>query len=766
LIIVVVLIAFGQAAGFAAAHQQRTEPPGKGGESESKTPASASGSKAAPSPRPQADYRLRAVRLADGEKLAIDGVLDESVWERAAVANNFTQSEPREGKPATEKTEARIAYDGETLYIGIIAYDSEVRRLLISELKKDFATSDSDVVQVVLDTFHDQRNGYEFATNPGGAKWDAQMTNEGRDVNANWDGVWHVKTHINHDSWIAEIAIPFRTLKFREGADQVWGINFLRRIRRKNEETYWAPIPRIFNSIHYVSRAGVLEGLDGIKPGSNVRIKPYVLGSMTDLSTTPSGLHRVYKGDGGIDAKWGITSGLTLDVTYNTDFSQVEADEQQVNLTRFSLFFPEKRDFFLEGSGIFRFGSLERMGPTISGIAGGGGRQGAVREDTVLFFSRRIGLSDAGEPIPLRGGVRLTGRAGPYELGLLDIQQDASPTTPSTNFLVGRVRRNILANSDVGALLINASERGGGFNRVYGADANFRFYRNLNLSAYLAKTASPSSKDKNVGGRVGLNWRNNFWDTRMSYTNIQPNFNDRVGFVPRVAMHKYSGFFGVHWRPASINRTVREIFPHFQVDYITDPSGRLETRYLDYHLPFTLQNSTFIEIGINPTYERLVKPFNIHPRVAVRPGSYNFNEYFFLMNSDRSKRVSFTTRLATGSFYDGYRQSYSGGVNLRANHRFNSSFTYTRNNIHLSAGDFNTDLFSTRAAYSFSTTVFLNALIQYNSTNRSWASNIRFNIIHRPLSDLYVVYNEQRDSITGQLINRALVVKFTYLLSF
>jgi hypothetical protein len=711
------------------------------------------------------EYRLRAARLQQQEKIVLDGLLNEPVWRRADVARDFVQTEPREGEPATEPTEARVAYDRETLYIGIIAYDSEMHRLVIPELRKDFTLSNSDVVQVVLDTFLDRRNGYEFATNPGGAKWDAQMANEGREVNADWDGIWYVRTQINERAWTVEMAIPFRTLKFREGDVQVWGINFMRRIRRKNEESYWAPIPRMFNSIHYVSRAGVLEGLEGIRPGTNVRIKPYVIGSMADLSTGGSPPHRLFRGDGGVDLKWGVTSGLTLDVTYNTDFSQVEADEQQINLTRFSLFFPEKRDFFLEGSGIFRFGPGEQGGGMAGGGGGMGGRLGAVRNDLILFFSRRIGLSESGEPIPLRAGVRVTGRAGPYEVGFLNIQQEALGLTPSTNFLVARVRRNVLANSDLGFMFMNVA-RPGTFNRVYGADANFRFFQNLNVHGYAAKTAAPGLRDDTTAWRVGMSWRNNFWDTRHSFTSIGENFKNDLGFAPRVGIRKMSDFLGLHWRPRALSRTVREIFPHWQIDSIMDPTGRLDTRLVDYHLPVTFQNGTFLEVGVNSTFERLTGPFQLHPTTAVPPGRYRFNEYFALLTSDRSRALSVNFRVGTGPFYDGYRQSYSSGATVRMGYRFNTSFTHTRNNVRLSTGRFQTDLLAVRAAYSFSTSIFLNALIQYNSVARTWSSNIRFNIIHRPLSDLFIVYNERRESGTGRLLDRALLVKFTYLFTF
>jgi len=291
------------------------------------------------------ERRIEAVRTA--APLTIDGALDEAVWREAPVAAGFLQNEPDEGEPATQETEVRVVYDEQALYLGIFAHDSSPGDIIVGDLKKDFDTARTDMFQVVLDTFHDERNAYMFAINPMGAKWDAQMVNDGRDTNINWDGLWSVRTRIVQDGWYAEVAIPFRTLRFQDADAQTWGINFMRRIRRRNEETYWMPIPRIYE-ITRVSMAGTLEGLRGVRPGSDLRLKPYMLTSGNTVGTRP------VDGDlqAGFDAKYGVTSSLTWDFTVNTDFSQVEADEQQVNLTRFSLFFPEKRDFFLENAGI------------------------------------------------------------------------------------------------------------------------------------------------------------------------------------------------------------------------------------------------------------------------------------------------------------------------------------------------------------------------------------------------------------------------------
>ena len=367
--------------------------------------------------------RLDAIRLA-GE-ITLDGALDEPSWSQAPMAHNFVQNDPREGMPATFDTEVRVLYDDDAMYFGVFAMDDQPSRIIANDLKKDFNTDQNDGFRIILDTFHDQRNGYQFATNPAGAKWDAQMVNEGRESNANWDGIWDVATRITETGWYAEIRIPFRTLRFSAADVQIWGMNFERKVRRLNEDSYWSPVPRIYD-IQRVSLAGTLEGMRGVRPGKDLRIKPYVLSSGSTIGGSAT------RGDfeGGFDVKYGVTTGLTWDFTVNTDFSQVEADEQQVNLTRFSLFFPEKRDFFLENSGIFQFGGATQGG---GGNNITSGRQNQS-QDMRLFFSRRIGLSDDGQAIPILGGTRLTGRQGVYSVGLLNIQQREEGPVPATNF--------------------------------------------------------------------------------------------------------------------------------------------------------------------------------------------------------------------------------------------------------------------------------------------------------------------------------------------
>jgi hypothetical protein len=697
------------------------------------------------------ERRLEAVKTE--EKITIDGRLDEASWGRAPVAANFIQNEPRPGEPASEQTEVRVLYDDDNIYFGFLMKDSRAEKLVINELDKDFTRTSADSVDVVLDTFRDERNGYWFSTNAAGAKYDAQMINEGRAVNDDWDGIWYVKTSRNSDSWIAEMAIPFKTLKFRNSDIQTWGINFHRKLRsdNRNEDSYWSPLPRIYG-IQRVSLAGTLENLEGIKPGANLKVTPYILGSL--LGTGQGAMEK--DGDVGFDAKYGISTGFTWDFTYNTDFSQVEADIQQINLTRFSLFFPEKRDFFLENSGIFQFG---------------GGGAFTMGGDMIFFFSRRIGLSDDGQAIPILAGTRLTGRAANWEIGLLNMQQEEFENTPATNFTVARVRRNILANSDVGFMMNNKETEGPHYNRVFGADANFRFGQSVTVNGYIAKSFSPlAGKDReNWASNLGFNYQDGTYTVDVAYTDIQQNFTDEMGFVPRTGIRKLWSYLSYDWRPESLRKWVRSLRPHSPLTLIKDPQGRTETREIGFHFGVDFQNGSVIEAGTNAAQEDIRRPFIISNAegVQVPIGLYKFRHYFIRGSSDESRKLYVSGRFEVGDFYGGYKHSYTAGAGYRVHYKLTASFNYAHNNISLPQADghFKTNLFAARLDYSFSTNVFLKALVQYNSDLRQWSSNVRFNIIHRPLSDLYIVYNEQRDQRTGSLLERSVIAKFTYLLA-
>ena len=709
------------------------------------------------------DRRLSAVRTAG--PMTIDGALDEPDWRRAPVASGFIQNDPREGEPASEETEVRVLYDADNLYVGVLARDRDPAAILTSELAKDFNRTSGDDFEIVLDTFHDGRNGYMFATNARGAKWDAQMINEGREINENWDALWQVRTRITEEGWYAEIAIPFRTLRFNGAPSQIWGVNFQRRVRRRNEDSFWAPLPRIYD-LTRVSLAGTLEGLEGVRPGNDIRVKPYVLGSSGSSRLTTIGTDA----DAGVDVKFGVTSGLTWDFTVNTDFSQVEADEQQVNLTRFSLFFPEKRDFFLENSGVFQFG--QGAGLLFTGGGTGGGFFPPRGQDAILFFSRRIGLSDSGESIPILGGTRLTGRVGDYSVGLLTIQQRGTSRSPAANVSAFRLRRNVLANSDIGVLVLNKDADGPSDNRVAGADANFRFFENLNLNAAAARTFSPPATVPAAGSeslaRGGASYRDNRWDLTAFYLRIGERFNDEMGFVPRLGIAKFESQYGMRFRPRAVSRWFREAFPHVGYMNISRLGGALQSRLVQAHLSLNFQDGSGGELGVDPATENLLEPFVINRRrgIAIPAGRYEFSDWFVTWRTNASAPLSFNGRAGVGEFYDGYKQSYLFGTAIRLAGRLNASITESRNQIRLRAGAYTTDLITARVEYGFSTTAFVNALVQYNTDAREWSSNVRFNIIHRPLSDLYLVFNERRDTATGSLIDRAVVAKMTYMVAF
>src|SRR6266850_1015901 len=707
------------------------------------------------------EKRLTAARATGSIRL--DGDLNESAWQDAPVANGFIQNDPREGTPATYDTEVRVLYSDDALYFGVWAKDDEPSKIIVSDLKKDYSTAGSDGFRIVLDTFHDGRNAYQFATNPAGAKWDSQMANEGRDNNANWDGIWDVKTRISETGWSAEIWIPFRTLKFGDADPQVWGLNFERKLRRLNEDSYWSPLPRIYDA-QRVSLAGTLEGMRGLRAGRNIRVKPYALTSGSRVTTRPTA------GDfqGGVDVKYGVTNGLVWDFTVNTDFSQVEADEQQVNLTRFNLFFPEKRDFFLENQGIFSFADDRNFG--------GGGNFGAGRtnqiQDMRLFFTRRIGLSDDGQALPILGGTRLSGRQGAYSVGALNIQQREDGGVPATNFTSLRLKRDVLANSDVGAVLLDKEVMGPAFNRVAGVDANFRF-GNLTMNGLAAKTFSPAGDVIGTGSdlttRANAEYRNRQWRFSGRYTTIGERFHDELGFIPRTGVNEMNVNVNRTLRPNWLPRTVRELMPHWVLVQSNRADGRgLDLRQQDFHFAINFANGSFLEPGANTNVEVIRTPFALNNSRGARivDGRYEFTEYFVTYRANDASRASMGVRYSIGKFYGGYKRGYAVGPTFRPNEKLNASLTMQLNDISLPTASYLSTLATSRLNYNFNTKVFVNALLQYNTDSHQLSSNIRFNIIHRPLSDFFFVYNEHRDEQTGLLQDRSLIAKMTYMVAF
>jgi uncharacterized protein DUF5916/cellulose/xylan binding protein with CBM9 domain len=694
--------------------------------------------------------------------ITLDGALDEAVWAVAEPAADFVQAEPHEGAPASEPTEVRIAFDADAIYIGVRCHDSSASAAIVNDIRKDFTPGEQDSFEVILDTFADRRNGFVFAINPVGAKSDAQIANEGRDVNTSWDAVWSVATKIAADGWSAEIRIPFKTLRFEAGEGRVWGVNFSRRIRRKNEIDYWSPVPRVYN-LYRAGLGGTLAGLPNAAQGRNLRIKPWI--SADD--TRPVGGSFEGGQHVGLDVKYGVTPSLTLDVTARPDFAQAEADEQQVNLTQFSLYYPEKREFFLENSGTFYFGDIPRESRL------GSNRFQAPEEEVLLFFSRRIGLTDAGDPIPIAGGARLTGRAGGYGLGMMTIETQSIDGQPSDNYTVLRARRDVIGTtSDIGGIFLSRqSTVSGDYNRVYGADANFRFHRALSINSFIAKSETPGVTSGEYAGKGSISWNANFLHTQYSFLTIGDNFRDDVGFIKRTGIRKHFADFGIRHRPERLRRFgIRELHPHTRYNIYTDQSNAKvsHTNHVAYAL--FLENGGNIEFAWNPRFERILTPFRIRPDQAFAPGGYGWNEYELLIESNHSAKASLSADLTAGGFWTGTQKVTKLGVVVRPSYHLSFDMALQRNDIDLPfpMHAFTTNLVTSRIGYAFNTRTFLDTLLQYNTDLHQFSANVRFDLIHRPLSDLFIVYNEQQltDQPTPVNAGRGLIVKYTHMLAF
>ena len=707
---------------------------------------------------PDGRRQIPAIRATG--PITIDGVLDEDVWRSATPATGFIQADPLEGQPATDATEVWLAYDDANLYIAAFCHDTDAASIVVNEIRKDFASRDQDIFEVLLDTFADRRNGFVFTTNSEGAKADTQIASEGRDVNTNWDAVWWVASKRRADGWTAEFRIPFKTLRFQPGDGHTWGINFSRKVRRKNELSYWSPVSRAF-SIYRASSDGDLTGLPALKPGRNLRVKPYLLGG-----TTRANGETAFDPDfaAGVDVKAGVTPSLTLDVTVNPDFAQAEADEQQVNLTQFSLFYPEKREFFLENNGIFYFGDIPRNSRSVA-------RFRPPEEDLLLFFSRRIGLNNAGEQIPLYGGARMTGRAGAYSLGLMTMQSKEEGALPATNYTVLRMRRDVFKSSDVGAIFLSREPSGEtkDFNRVAGFDANFRFIKYLSLNGFAARSDSAGETRDQDSGKASIGWEDSGKRLQASLMKIGDGFKDDIGFVRRVGVTRQ--FYDNAWFLRSRwmrEHGFRQLEPHARIWNYYNPAGELVTRQGHAGAQITWNTGTYFEYAWEPREEQIDKPFNIYPGVVIPVGKYQWRQHLALLDTDHSRKLSGTVRYTFGDFWSGTQQTAQISALFRPNYRlvFDMGLQISDISLQVPVAHFTTTLASLRTGYSFSTNMFLDALVQYRTDVDQFSANVRFNLIHRPLSDFFIVYNESQYTDTTQTAGRGLVVKYTQMFSF
>jgi hypothetical protein len=552
---------------------------------------------------------------------------------------------------------------------------------------------------------------------------------------------------IDEAGWTAEFIVPFKTLRFSNAPSQEWGLNIMRRIRRFNEDSHWSPLPRRYR-VARSSMAGTLAGLENIHPGRNLKIKPYGI-SKTIAAGSSAASEDL---DAGLDVKYGLNESMTLDLSYRTDFSQVEVDQQQVNLTRFNLFFPEKREFFLENSGIF-------------GVASAAGSSGSTSDNVIPFFSRRIGLSASGAPIPIEGGARLSGKSGAYEIGLLGMRTREEGGTPADSFLVGRLRRTFRGQSTVGAFMTSRSSSASD-NRLYGVDAFLRFVEKLEVSSYLMRTETPSRKGEDQARRLGVAWRDDDWTAIGEYEEAQGNFNPDVGFLRRTDVAHYSTDLSWRPRPPSGGRVRNYLLGATADYYAASSTGMLETRQQSVSAGVSLQDGSSLTATATNTLDRLDVPFAIRPDIVIPTGDYEYASVGANYSSDQSRRLAGSAGVTAGDFWDGRSTTISGALTVKPDYHLNLGLTYSRSDIRLPHGDFTTTLLGARLLYGFTSRVFLHSFLQYNAATHQFTANTRFNVIHRPLSDVFVVYNERRDTISGALVDRGLIVKVTNLFDF
>ena len=709
---------------------------------------------------PSGRATVRAVRLT--APLHVDGLLDEALYTSVPPISDFIQQEPQEGAPATEKTEVWLAFDANNVYVSFRCWESEPDRLIANEMRRDGPNlwQGNDIVSLMFDTFHDGRNSFNFSTNALGARQDGQVTNE-RQWNGDWNTVWDARARRFEGGWTAEVVIPFKSLRYQPGRTQIWGFNVFRTNRWKNEISYITRIPaaRGQSGLYQGTLAATVVGLEAPSGSRNLELKPYAISDFTTDRTGARAASNDVNGDAGFDVKYGLTQNLTADFTYNTDFAQIEADEQQVNLTRFSLFFPEKREFFLENQGIFAFGG-----------AAAGGFSAANSDVPILFYSRRVGLQD-GRPVPIVAGGRTTGRVGRYSLGLLDIQTGDDGGVRSTNFSVVRLKRDLLRRSNVGLLLTGRSvgQSGAGTNGVYGIDGTFGFFDNLNVNTYWARSETDGRRGKDTSFRGQLDYQGDRYGAQLEHLAVGDNFNPEVGFVRRDDIRRSFGQLRFSPRPKSI-RSVRKFSWTGSMAYVTSGAGRLDTRESNGEFAIEFQNSDRLSVNLTDTYENLPRPFAITPGITLPVGGYRYDNLHVQMNLGQRRRLSGNVAVDRGTFYSGHRTAVSlSRGRMGAGSRLSFEPAYQLNLVDLEEGSFTNQLIGSRVTYTMTPQMFTSALLQYNSSSHAVSANVRLRWEYRPGSELFVVYNEERDTQALRfpaLANRTFIVKINRLFRF
>jgi len=720
---------------------------------------------AAPAPQAQSraatqepNHVAQAARVDHAPKL--DGTLNDPLWQQATPITNFRQREPYEGQPPTERTEVRILYTRNEVYFGVICYDSEARGIVATELRRDVSQELDDYFEIVIDSSHNRRNAYLFQINPLGTQRDGLITDESRtesgDGDPGWDGVWTSEARITPEGWTATIAIPFSTLNFMQSHDVIWGINFKRFIRRKNEEDLWSGWRRTFGMTK-ISEAGELHGISEIGSGRLFIVKPYVLGGINHLppnaagsGLTPgtTGLHT-----GGVDIKLGLRSNLVANLTGNTDFADADVDTQQFNLTPYKLFFPEKRQFFLENAGVFNFP-----------LAG---------QSDLLFFSRQIGIDPiTGQEVPINGGAKITGSLGRFELGIMDVDTRSSGPNPFANYAVLRVKRSLPGGSYIGVMGID--KRSGSltdpFNQTSGVDTRLVLLKNLIFSAYAAQTRTAGSSGGQTNLGAALTYQSNWLDLYAEHRKIGPNFNPEVGFLERADC--ICDYLDANFKVRPQIRSVRELNFEGFIFHAPDTHSVLQTQEWQGTFRVIFHNGSYSDEDIADVFtQRITQPFNIYKNVVIPDGLYHWTRHQLTYGSPQNRRLQVQLFERFGTYYNGHLNEARVRGTYRANERlsFSLSEQWNRFRLALPGGNFSVVVGSFQTNYSFSRFLTISALAQMDTANTQAASaNIRLRWNYRPDSDLYVIYTagQRFASLVAansiQFTQNRFAVKWTY----
>jgi hypothetical protein len=722
-------------------------------------------------------FRATALRLRDGQQPDIDGRLTEEAWALAPSQGNFIQREPAFGAPATEQTEFKILYDERTLFIGVWVFDSAPTGIMGSEMKRDSGLNKGDQLKITIDTFHDHRNAFYFSTNPLGAYKDANTVENGRTINYDWNAVWDNKTSIDDRGWYIEIAIPLSQLRFRTTiGESTWGINFCRILFRKNEESYWVPFPREWGPSGFarVSNSGVLQGLSDLRSRRRLEFVPYLLPSAARDYVAGSQVDTDAKYGG--DFKVGLTDDLIADLTYHTDFAQVEADQEVVNLTRFSLFFPEKRQFFTEAAGIFDFGK--------AGTSSGGDASASDPGLLALYYSRRIGLVD-GQQVPIIGGGRVTGKIGNYSVGALNITTEeetlANRQLDNANFTVVRIKRNVLANSTIGAIALNSDDGISDYNRAIGIDGGFMFGRHVTITGALGKVFFPGAGSREPGTGSGtvaavadFAWKSDRFHYGGQYQDVGQRFNAEMGYIPRLDIRATRLRGG--WTPRPGWGGIRQFLFNGESEYFENHAGRVESRTHALSAQMQRQDTSGAFVSVAREFDNLTTPFTT-AGTTLPVGPYSWTTATVNYSSNRTRRVFGSVGGDFGGYYNGDRQAVRANLSIQVGKTLLFEPNYTHNRVTLAGRPlYTSNVLNFRASHSFSPDFYLKGFVQYNDDRKTASFNFLWWYHYKPGSDLYVVYNQGWDtdlpltsrevlSQSARVRSRSLAIKFTYWLA-